>query len=162
MSANLIIINDSNYSTSFSYSNLFNFNIIKPIIYRVSNSPNGLNYINNFCSIYNLLTSFSNLLNLHRRNISIIFLFRSNYPNQTLPSSYISLILLSSILPIYIIIKRAIINSPIFLLSNHKINILYITTTTRTLIILAIILLITIIIVVKITVNFKGPLRPFK
>ena len=82
-------------------------------------------------------------------------------PNQTLPSSYISLILLSSILPIYIIIKRAIINSPIFLLSNHKINILYITTTTRTLIILAIILLITIIIVVKITVNFKGPLRPF-
>jgi NADH-ubiquinone oxidoreductase chain 6 len=83
-------------------------------------------------------------------------------PNQTLPSSYISLILLSSILPIYIIIKRAIINSPIFLLSNHKINILYITTTTRTLIILAIILLITIIIVVKITVNFKGPLRPFK
>jgi NADH-ubiquinone oxidoreductase chain 6 len=83
-------------------------------------------------------------------------------PNQTLPAIYTSIILIASIIPIYLVTKKLSLAPPIFLLSNHKINILYINSTTWTLIILATLLLITIIIVVKITINFKGPLRPFK
>jgi len=99
---------------------------------------------------------------IYIRGILVLFsYFVAITPNQTLPSIYILIILRSSILPIYTLLYSNMLHFPIILTSNTTLNVIYLQHNTTSLTILATILLITIIIVVKITLKFKGPLRPF-
>jgi len=94
--------------------------------------------------------------------ILVIFsYFISLVPNQTI-NFISSLLLISSTLFILYLISRYLsIKIYIPLQYKSQISIFYLKFNSPTLILLAIILFITIIIVVKITINTKGPLRPF-
>lgn len=99
---------------------------------------------------------------IYIRGILVIFsYFVSLTPNQTI--NIISIILILSTTFFILIILTILSNSKS--LSSHlyipQTNIFYLQPNSPTLILLAIILLITIIIVVKLTINTKGPLRPF-
>lgn len=99
---------------------------------------------------------------IYIRGILVLFsYFVAITPNQTLPSIYILIILSSAILPIYTLLYSNILSHPIILSYNTTLNTIYLQHNTTNLSILATILLITMIIVVKITLKFKGPLRPF-
>jgi len=99
---------------------------------------------------------------IYIRGILVLFsYFVAITPNQTLPSIYILIILSSAILPIYALLYSNILSYPIIQLYNTTLNTIYLQHNTTNLSILATILLITMIIVVKITLKFKGPLRPF-
>lgn len=99
---------------------------------------------------------------IYVRGILVIFsYFVSLTPNQTTNIISIILILLTSYTILYSTSFFIHINSHYS--SNYltQINRFYLKLNTPILIILAIVLLITIIIVVKLTINTKGPLRPF-
>jgi len=94
--------------------------------------------------------------------ILVIFsYFVSLTPNQTINILSIILILSSTYIILFSII---IINnikpefSPLYIIQANS---FYLKSNSSILVLLATILLITIIIVVKLTINFKGPLRPF-
>jgi len=94
--------------------------------------------------------------------ILVIFsYFVSLTPNQTI--NIISIIFILTISYIIIIILSIFINIKPLYSSRYltQINIFYLKQNGPILILLAIVLLITIIIVVKLTINIKGPLRPF-
>lgn len=100
---------------------------------------------------------------IYIRGILVIFsYFVSLTPNQTTNIVSIIIILLST----FLILSRISLISNINTLPipMHKIqsNIFYLKSNSPRLILLALILLITIVIVVKLTINIKGPLRPFK
>lgn len=94
--------------------------------------------------------------------ILVIFsYFVSLTPNQTINILSIILILTTTYIILFSIITINNIKpefSPIYTIQSNS---FYLKSNSSILILLATILLITIIIVVKLTINFKGPLRPF-
>jgi len=99
---------------------------------------------------------------IYIRGILIIFsYFVSLTPNQTINIISIILIILSTYIFLLLLSFITNIKSQSNLLYTVQSNIFYLKSNTSILIILATILLITIIIVVKLTINTKGPIRPF-
>jgi len=94
--------------------------------------------------------------------ILVIFsYFVSLTPNQTINILSIILILSSTYIILLSIITINNIKpkfSPLYIIQSNS---FYLKSNSSILVLLATILLITIIIVVKLTINFKGPLRPF-
>lgn len=99
---------------------------------------------------------------IYIRGILVIFsYFVSLTPNQT--TNIISIIIILSFTFLILITLSLSINiktiaNPLYSIQS---NIFYLLPNTSTLILLALILLLTMIIVVKLTINTKGPLRPF-
>ncbi len=88
--------------------------------------------------------------------------FVSLTPNQTTNIISIIIILISTytiLIIVFIFSNIKTLSPPIY---HTQANIFYLQSNTPSLIILALILLLTIIIIVKLTINTKGPLRPFK
>jgi NADH-ubiquinone oxidoreductase chain 6 len=99
---------------------------------------------------------------IYIRGILVIFsYFVSLTPNQTINIISIILMIVSTYIFLLLISFITNIKSQSNLLYTIQSNIFYLKSNTSILIILATILLITIIIVVKLTINTKGPIRPF-
>jgi len=99
---------------------------------------------------------------IYVRGILVIFsYFVSLTPNQTTNIFYIVLATLFTFSIILTISLTTKINTQLRSIYVTQSNTFYLKSNFPTLFILAIILLITIIIVVKLTINTKGPLRPF-
>jgi len=99
---------------------------------------------------------------IYVRGILVIFIyFVAVTPNQTINIIKILTILIITFSILFSLVIITNIN-PIYYNTYHiQTNIFYLIPNTPILIILATILLITIVIVVKLTINAKGPIRPF-
>lgn len=99
---------------------------------------------------------------IYVRGMLVIFsYFVSLTPNQT--TNIVSIIITLSITFFILLTLSYITNTKSILSTLYSIqsNIFYLKSNSPRLILLALILLLTIIIVVKLTINTKGPLRPF-
>jgi len=161
MSAILIIINDGHINTNnLIYLNKYIYNN-KSTFYRSINSIYSINCSNTILIFYILMNCIPNLSNLYWGILVIFSYFVSLTPNQTINILSIILILSSTYIILLSIITINNIKpkfSPLYIIQSNS---FYLKSNSSILVLLATILLITIIIVVKLTINFKGPLRPF-